>query len=156
MVNGRFIEKPVVSSIDFWRKARTDEFTKSIGWVKPRGWRYKGRIAALIDEGCTSACEHFVSGLEATENVLLVGTSTNGAGGGPTNVSLPGGVVVRISRAFGCRVNGIIFEGHGIPPHIYCPLTQEDIRNGRDAALEAAVKWILSDKKLPARSQSLP
>lgn len=156
LVNGRFVETPVVSSIDFWRKPGSDTYQKSIGWVKPRGpWRYEGRVAALIDEGSMSACEHFVSGLEAMGFVLLVGTSTNGAGGGPTSVTLPDGSRVRISRALGIRANGIVFEGHGIPPHIEITPTIEDLRNGRDPALEIAKEWIVSGSNVPARSQPL-
>jgi len=156
LVNGRFVKKPVVSSIDFWRESGSDTYQKSIGWVKPRGpWRYEGRVAALIDEGSMSACEHFVSGLEAMGSVLLVGTPTNGAGGGPTSVTLPDGSRVRISRALGIRANGIVFEGHGIPPHVEITPTIEDLRNGRDPALAIAREWIVSGSNVPARSQPL-
>ncbi len=156
-VNGRFLEKPVVSSIDFWRQAGTNQFRKTIGRVQPRGpWTYRGRVAVLIDEGCASACEHFVSGIEAMGRVLLVGTPTNGAGGGPTVVTLCDGTKVAISRALGLRANGVVFEGHGIPPHIFSTPSLEDLRQGRDAALEIAKAWLLSGDPVPARNQSLP
>ncbi len=155
LVNGRLTDKPVVSSIDFWRKAGTDTYERSIGWVRPRGpWTYKGRVAVLIDEASMSACEHFVSGVEAMGNVLLVGTPTNGAGGGPTAVSLPDGTRIAISRALGLRANGVVFEGHGIPPHIFSTPTLADLRAGRDAALETAKEWILSGAKVPSRDLS--
>lgn len=157
LVNGRLTEKPVLSSIDFWRKAGSDIYNRSIGWVRPRGpWTYKGRVAVLIDEGSMSACEHFVSGVEAMGNVLLVGAPTNGAGGGPTTVNLPDGTRVRISRALGLRANGVVFEGHGIPPHIFSTPTLDDLREGRDAGLETAKEWIVSGKDIPSRSQPLP
>jgi len=156
LVNGRLIAKPVVSSIDFWRKTGTDEYSRTIGWVEPRGsWTYQGRVAVLIDEASTSACEHFVSGIEAMGRVLLVGQPTNGAGGGPTIVKLPDGTRVAISRALGVRANGVVFEGHGIPPHIYSEPTLRDLRAGRDAALEIAKEWLASDKPLPSRTQPL-
>jgi C-terminal processing protease CtpA/Prc len=156
LVNGRLTAKPVVSSIDFWRKTGTDQYQRTIGWVQPRGpWTYKGRVAVLIDEASMSACEHFVSGIEAMDWVLLVGAPTNGAGGGPTSVKLPDGTRVAISRALGFRANGVVFEGHGIPPHIYSIPTLYDLRQGRDAALELAKAWILSDRGVPARSQPL-
>lgn len=155
-VNGRLIEKPVISSIDFWRQAGTNQFRKTIGWVQPRGpWTYQGRVAVLIDEGCASACEHFVSGIEAMGRVLLVGRPTNGAGGGPTGVTLSDGTRVVISRALGLRANGVVFEGLGIPPHILLSPTLDDLRQGRDVVLDAAKRWILSGKPVPARSQSL-
>jgi C-terminal processing protease CtpA/Prc len=156
LVNGRLTDKPVVSSIDFWRKAGTDQYTRSIGWVQPRGpWTYKGRVAVLIDEASMSACEHFVSGVEAMGCVLLVGVPTNGAGGGPTRIRLPDGTRVAISRALGLRANGVVFEGHGIPPHIYSTPTLDDLRQGRDAALDLAQEWILLKKSIPSRSQVL-
>ncbi len=155
-VNGRLIEKPVISSIDFWRQAGTNQFRKTIGWVQPRGpWTYRGRVAVLIDEGCASACEHFVSGIEAMGRVLLVGRPTNGAGGGPTVVTLSDGTRVAISRALGLRANGIVFEGLGIPPHILLSPTLDDLRQDRDVVLDAAKSWILSGDPVPARSQSL-
>lgn len=157
LVNGRLTDKPVVSSVDFWRKAGSDDYHKDIGWVQPRGpWAYKGRVAVLMDEASMSSCEHFVSGVEAMGNVLLVGAPTNGAGGGPTTVQLPDGTRVAISRALGLRVNGIVFEGHGIPPHIEALPTLADLREGRDAALDIAKDWILSGKDVPSRTQPLP
>ncbi len=155
-VNGRLIEKPVISSIDFWRQAGTDQFHKTIGRVQPRGpWTYRGRVAVLIDEGCASACEHFVSGIEAMGRVLLVGTPTNGAGGGPTVVTLCDGTKVAISRALGLRANGVVFEGHGIPPHILSSPSLDDLRRDRDGALEIAKGWIVSGEPVPVRTQSL-
>lgn len=157
VVNGRLIKEPVVSSIDFWRKAGTDQYSRTIGWVEPRGpWTFEGRVAVLIDEACASACEHFVSGIEAMGRVLLVGQPTNGAGGGPTSVNLPDGTQVAISRALGIRANGVVFEGHGIPPHVYAPLKLEDLRSGRDLAMEIAREWIASAKDVPSRIQPLP
>ncbi len=156
VVNGRLISQPVVSSIDFWRKTGTDQYDRTIGWVQPRGpWTYQGRVAVLIDDASTSACEHFVSGIEAMGRVLLVGLPTNGAGGGPTIVELPDGTRVAISRALGLRANGVVFEGHGIPPHFYSAPTLKDLREGRDAALEIARDWIGSGKNLPPRTQPL-
>jgi carboxyl-terminal processing protease len=155
-VNGRFIDQPVISSIDFWRQAGTDSYKKTIGWVQPRGpWMYQGRVAVLIDEGCASACEHFVSGCEATGRMLLVGRPTNGAGGGPTGVTLCDGTKVMISRALSLRANGVVFEGYGLVPHILVPPSLSDLRQGRDAALEAARKWLLSNDPLPQRDQRL-
>jgi C-terminal processing protease CtpA/Prc len=151
-VNGRLTDHPVVSSIDFWRQEGTDQYRRTVGWVQPRGpWTYPGRVAVLIDEGCASACEHFVSGIEAMRRVLLVGRPTNGAGGGPTMVTLIDGTKVVISRALGMRVNGVVFEGHGIPPHIIASPSLDDLRQNRDPALEQAKRWLLSNDPVPPR-----
>ncbi len=155
-VNGRLTDRLVISSIDFWREAGTDRYRKTTGWVQPRGpWTFRGRVAVLIDEGCASACEHFVSGIEAMGHVLLVGLPTNGAGGGPTRVNLGDGTQVMISRALGIRANGVVFEGLGLPPHITLAPTLEDLRHGRDPVLERAKEWVLSNQPIPARIQPL-
>jgi hypothetical protein len=157
LVNGRLTEKAVISSIDFWRERGTDRYQRTVGWVRPRGpWTYQGRLAVLIDEASMSACEHFVSGVEAMGDVLRVGTPTNGAGGGLTRVELPDGTQVAISRALGIRANGVVFEGHGIPPHTWSAPTISDLRAGRDSALALAQEWLDSDRPVPARSPSLP
>jgi carboxyl-terminal processing protease len=156
LVNGRLTDHPVISSIDLWRETGTNQYRKTIGWVQPRGpWTYRGRVAVLIDEGCASACEHFVSGIEAIRTILLVGEPTDGAGGGPTQVTLCDGTQVVISRALGLRASGVVFEGLGLPPHIYATPSLDDLRQGRDPALEQAKEWLLSDKPLPPRSQPL-
>lgn len=161
MVNGRFVKEPVISSIDFWREEGTDRYKKSIGLVMPRGpWTYEKPVAVLIDGGCASACEHFVSGAEATGRMLLVGTPTAGAGGGPTEVALPSGAVVLISRAIGIRACGVVFEGHGIPPHIEVRPDPEKIEAGIDVVLEEALKaleeWIEKGEiQLPKRFQPI-
>ena len=87
--------------------------------------------------------------------VLLVGQPTNGAGGGPTIVKLSDGTRVAISRALGLRANGVVFEGHGIAPHIYSAPTLNSLREGRDAALDIAKEWIESGKDLPSHMQPL-
>lgn len=158
LMNGRFTEEAVVSSIDFWREEGTDRYKKAVGWVMPRGpWTYEKPVAVLIDGVCASACEHFVSGAEATGRMLLVGTPTDGSGGGPKSVSLPSGAVVRISRAISIRACGIVFEGHGIPPHIE---VGSEPQKGGDPALKETLRalegWIRSGHiAFPQRFQIL-
>jgi hypothetical protein len=67
-------------------------------------------------------------------------------------VKLCDGTQVIISRALGLRANGIVFEGHGIPPHILSSPSLDDLRQGRDPALEVAKGWLLSTEPVPARN----
>jgi len=39
---------------------------------------------------------------------------------------------------------------HGISPHIKSPKRLEDLRNGRDGAIEAATTWLRSGKRVPS------
>ncbi len=137
-VIGRFITHKVVASISFQRQAGTDTYEKFINVVAPRGpWCYPGRVAVLINEGCASACEHFVSGMFEA-GALLVGTPTTGACGWSNGIDLPGGVTLRCSLTF--PLHGKVPSPlHGIEPHHLVLPTIEDIRTGRDTVLEEAI-----------------
>jgi hypothetical protein len=58
----RFLASPIIGSISFRRTVPSQAFERTVETIAPRGpWRYEGRVAILADEGCMSACEHFVS-----------------------------------------------------------------------------------------------
>lgn len=98
-VVGRFIERPVISSIYFLRQAPEQTYTRHVWRAEPRGpWRYTGRYAVLIDERCLSACEHFIQGM-LEGGAYLVGRTTNGACGMP-RVSLCRGAPVWLSHGY--------------------------------------------------------
>jgi C-terminal processing protease CtpA/Prc len=91
LVTGRFLHAPIVSSISFHREAGTNRYEKTIEIAQPRGpWRYAGRVAVLTNEDCASACEHFVSGIRASGEAILVGRPTTGACGWRKPIPLPG------------------------------------------------------------------
>jgi len=149
---GRFLKKRVISSISFHRAVPTLDFKRTIEWCEPRGpWRYEGRFAVLTDEGCASACEHFVSGMLAA-GACLVGMPTNGACGWSRRIDLPGGAALFCSRTFPLH-GGTPSPLHGMEPHFRVPLTREDLRAGKDAALDQALNWLRSGEPLPSRRQ---
>lgn len=137
-VIGRFITRKVVASISFQRQAGTNTYEKFINVVAPRGpWCYPGKVAVLINEGCASACEHFVSGMFEA-GALLVGTPTIGACGWSKEIALPAGVTLRCSLTF--PLHGKMPSPlHGIEPHHLVTPTIEDVRAGRDTVLEKAM-----------------
>jgi carboxyl-terminal processing protease len=149
-VTGRFITRKVISSISFHREVPTLRFTRTVEWCEPRGpWTYAGRVAVLTDEGCASACEHFVSGMLAA-GACLVGMPTNGACGFMRRMELPGGSVLICSRTFPLH-GRTPSPRHGIAPHFRVPLTRVALRTGRDEPLERARKWLRSGAPLPPR-----
>jgi hypothetical protein len=138
MVIGRFITHKVIGSISFHRRAGTNTYEKTVELVEPRGpWCYPGKVAVLINEGCASACEHFVSGMFEA-GAVLVGTPTTGACGWSKDIDLPGGVTLYCSLTF--PLHGKVPSPlHGIEPHHLVTPTIADIRAGRDPALEKAM-----------------
>jgi hypothetical protein len=140
-VIGRFITHKVLASVGFQRRAGTDLYEKIVFVVEPRGpWCYPGKVAVLINEGCASACEHFVSGMFEA-GALLIGTPTTGACGWSKNVDLPGGVTLRCSLTF--PLHGKVPSPlHGIAPHHLVTPTIADVRAGRDTVLEKAIELL--------------
>ena len=138
MVIGRFITQDIVCSISFLRRSGTNLYEKSIMIAEPRGpWCYEGKVAVLINAGCASACEHFVSGMYEA-GALLVGTPTTGACGWSKGIDLPGGVTLRCALTF--PLHGKVPSPlHGIEPHHLVTPTIEDIRTDRDTVLEKAM-----------------
>ncbi len=144
-VIGRFIEEKVLCSVSFQRQPGTDTYDKLIHIADPRGpWRYRGKVAVLTNEGCASACEHFVSGMFEA-GALLVGRPTIGACGWSQGIELPCGVTLSCSLTFPLHgktpspLNGIA------PHHLVLP-TIEDIRSGRDTTLEEAKRLLMSQE----------
>lgn len=133
-VIGRFIDKPVVCSINFQREAGTDTFKKWMATASPRGsWQYQGAVAVLTNEGCCSATEHFASGMYEA-GALLVGTPTSGACGWSKTHDLGDGVTLRCSLTF--PLHGKMPSPlHGIEPHVLVLPTLKDVRKGYDSVL---------------------
>jgi len=152
-VTARFLAAPVFSSISFHRIVPGTTFQRTVETTAPRGpWRYEGRVAVLTDEGCISACEHFVSGM-IEGGALACGTPTSGACGWIRPVDLPGGVQLHVSRTFPLHTGGIPSPQLGIAPHIWAPPSLKDLRHSKDTALGAALLWIKSKNPLPVRLQ---
>ena len=146
---GRFIERPVISSISFWRQPGTTTFERSVEHCQPRGpWRYSGRVAVLIDAGCASACEHFVSGMDASAAACLVGLPTTGACGLSRSLPLRCGATLHCALTFPLH-GGVPSPLHGIEPHIRVEPSLADLRAGRDGALEVALAWLRGGGGVP-------
>jgi C-terminal processing protease CtpA/Prc len=154
-VVGRFLDRPIVSSICFDRQVPSLTFAGRVVTMSPRGpWRYDGRVAVLIDEGCMSACARFVSGM-IEAGALTCGTPVSGACGLIRKVELPGGLRLDVSRTFPLNTGGIPLPQFGLAPHLWTPRTLDDVRTGEDTALVAALGWVKSKDPLPRRVQPL-
>ena len=143
-VTGRFLTGPIISSISFHREAGTSRYEKTVETAHPRGpWRYSGRVAVLTNEDCASACEHFVSGMRASGQAILVGRPTTGACGWSKRIPLPGGSALRCSLT-------IPFHGaepsplHGIEPDLLVLPTLAALRVGHDLVIEQAITALRS------------
>jgi len=152
-VVGRFLQRPILSSVCFDRQVPALTFAGRVVTMSPRGpWRYEGRVAVLTDEGCMSACGRFVSGM-IEAGALTCGTPTNGACGLIRTVELPGGLRLDVARTFPLLTGGVPCPQFGVAPHLWAPRTLDDVRVGKDTALRAALGWIKGKDPLPRRVQ---
>jgi C-terminal processing protease CtpA/Prc len=105
--------------------------------------RYQGKLAVLMDAGCFSACDCFLNYLSiAAPKTIFVGRP-NGAGAGAPRpvVTLPHSkMVITFCVMQVWNLNGQLIESRPIKPTVPVQLTAEDLRQGRDPDLEAAMR----------------
>ena len=104
---------------------------------------YAGPLAILIDGLSASASEVFAGGMQAAGRARVFGSTSMGAVLPATTVTLPNGDAFLYAMADFRAADGTLLEGRGVVPDVAVPLTRSDLLAGRDAALEAAVAWIL-------------
>jgi carboxyl-terminal processing protease len=102
--------------------------------------RYTGRVVILTDRNCGSSCEDFVQPFLTTHSATVVGEPTYGSTGQPFYLQLGGGLSMRVGSIDTHLPDGSPFEGVGLRPDVIVPYTIEEIRNGRDDQLAAAIK----------------
>lgn len=112
--------------------------------ARSRSWTYRQPVVLLIDAGCFSACDVFVSALEEHGRALVIGpTRTGGGSASPVAGGITDsfdGVQIRLSYFIGYRADETHIESIGIPPHIVVQPTLEDYMAGRDPILERAIE----------------
>ncbi|MFM9864469.1 MAG: S41 family peptidase [Micropepsaceae bacterium] len=101
--------------------------------------RYTGRVFALIDERTASQAEHTALIFKAAANATFVGTTTNGTIGDVTNVTLPGGLLLRFTGHDVRPPDGRQLQRIGLKPDVTMNQTLRSLRNRRDDVLEKAL-----------------
>jgi C-terminal processing protease CtpA/Prc len=109
-------------------------------------WKYKGKTVTLIDERATSQSEHTGLFLEAACATTFIGSPTAGANGDVTNLTLPGGLVVRFTGHDVRHVDGRQLQRVGLAPHVEVRPTLAGIRAGQDEVLARALRYLREGK----------
>lgn len=107
---------------------------------------FAGPVAVLIDPLSVSTSEIFAAGMQAAGRVRVFGETSAGQALPATAVRLPNDDVLMHVIADLTVPDGTRVEGRGVVPDVSIPLRREDLLAGRDAALEAAVGWIVSPR----------
>lgn len=105
---------------------------------------YGGKVAVLQDSDSASASEATAGGLQSTGRAVIVGEISCGCLLAYLGyAALPGGGELAYSEVGFTTVKGDRIEGRGVVPDIAVERSRDDIRVGRDRALETAQAALL-------------
>lgn len=105
---------------------------------------FTGPVAVLVDGFTGSTSEFFAAGMQAVGRARIFGDRSAGQSLPALLSRLPNGDVLMHAIADHEDAAGRRVEGVGVQPDELIPLRRVDLRNGRDAPLEAARAWIAS------------
>jgi carboxyl-terminal processing protease len=110
--------------------------------INPRVNPFNGKVAILVDAMSASTSEIFATGMQRIGRARVFGERSAAAALPALMERLPSGdvfvhAVADFTDPWGKRV-----EGAGVIPDEVVPLRIADLAQGRDAALDAAVRWI--------------
>ncbi|HZH90639.1 MAG TPA: S41 family peptidase [Pyrinomonadaceae bacterium] len=103
---------------------------------------YRQPVVILIDERSASASETFTTFMQESRRAHIIGRQSNGSTLNTRIRRVKGGGELRVSIRAYISPGGRNPEGTGVVPDEAVPLTISDLRQGRDAALEAAEAYL--------------
>ena len=102
---------------------------------------YGGPVAILVDELTASASECFAGALQSLGRARVFGRQTLGQALPASTRRLPNGDLLMYVVGDFVTATGRRLEGEGVVPDQVVPLSLQALRAGRDATLEAALRW---------------
>ncbi|GLR19545.1 S41 family peptidase [Portibacter lacus] len=101
-------------------------------------------IVVLMNEGCFSATDIFLSTLKEIDNVTLIGTASGGGSGRSKRYRLDHSLIeFRLSSIVSYQPNGDLYDGIGVHPDIeVMPSGISDILNETDSQLDYALNFL--------------
>ncbi|MFO0581651.1 MAG: S41 family peptidase [Anaeromyxobacter sp.] len=115
--------------------------------VSPAGsWQFTKPVLLLVGARSVSSTEDFASAMRELPHVTLVGDTTGGASANPARRSLESGWGYTVSTWFFTTPDGLVVEGHGIPPHVAVAAAPADFAAGVDPVLDWAETWAAQPK----------
>ena len=103
---------------------------------------YQGILVILVNENTQSSAEYQSMAFRAGANTTIIGSTTAGADGNVSNISLPGGLRTMISGIGVYYPDGAQTQRIGIVPDIKVEPTIDGIKQGKDEVLEKAIEAI--------------
>jgi C-terminal processing protease CtpA/Prc len=146
---GALVDEPVSSPLWMYPKhipaeanwGRPPAPGEASNTIRPRdGKRYLGPVVAMTSGVTSSTAEDLPITLRAAGRATLVGENTAGSAGNPVDIPLPGGGAFGMATFRAYLPNGNEYVGIGAVPDVEIATGVEDIRNGSDPALAAALE----------------
>jgi carboxyl-terminal processing protease len=137
----------------FRTRSATLRYTANPRRVSSTGERvqpFAGPVAVLVDGMTGSASELFAGGVQSVGRVRVFGERSAGAVLPARMDRLPNGDVLYHAFAEFVTADGITLEGRGVIPDEPISVTRNDLIEGRDPVLDAALAWIAEERKSPA------
>ncbi|MDO7845239.1 S41 family peptidase [Hymenobacter sp. M29] len=106
------------------------------------GTPYAGKVVILVNELTQSSAEYHAMAFRAAPRAVVVGSTTAGADGNVSSITLPGNISTTITGLGVYYPDGRETQRVGIVPDVVVTPTIEGIRAGRDEVLERAVQLI--------------
>ncbi len=133
------------------QKMRDGEFTYVAmpQLVNARGQRvepFQGPLVILIDETSASSSEVFAGGMQAAGRAHVIGETSMGAVLPARTTHLPNGDAILHALGDFTTPDGRLLEGIGVVPDEPVPLTRAALLASGDPQLEAALRWIASQR----------
>ena len=140
------------------REGQLEYFNSNTGKFEPSGApsdvtanveQYKfNKMALLVGQGCTSACELEAYGFSQVPGMIVVGQRPSGGAEAEVargQFNLPEGMSFQMPTGRFILPDGSIFlEGKGVQPTVKVPITADNLTSGKDTVLDAAVNQITS------------
>lgn len=101
---------------------------------------YKGRVVIIVNEYTQSSAEYHAMAFRTAPNAVVIGSTTAGADGNVSRITLPGRIETRISGIGVYYPDGTDTQRVGIVPDIEVKPTIRGIREKRDELLEKAIE----------------
>ena len=118
------------------------EHTPVLGLPAGKGPAYPGKVVILVNELSQSQSEYTTMALRTVPGSVVVGSTTAGADGNVSAITLPGNISTMISGIGVYYPDGRETQRIGIVPDVAVTPTIKGIREGRDEVLERAVQLI--------------
>ncbi|HSF83453.1 MAG TPA: S41 family peptidase [Anaerolineales bacterium] len=102
---------------------------------------YSGEVLILVDETSVSSSEEFTGSLQAIGRATVIGSQTPGNCLVATIEILPNEAILMVPYRQSVTPDGRILEDNGVVPEIEIELDRQQLLQGFDAQLEAAIEY---------------